>query len=135
MRRLLAIIAVLAHLIVTLFHGRAHTELAVGLSAWQQTFVMVVILVGPLIAAGLLLTRFARLGFWVLVFSMAGSLLFGLYFHYVAISPDHVAHLPPGDAQGMFRLTAVLLALTEVFGLIVGALGLQKQRSEQERSD
>src|SRR3954466_3468064 len=98
MHRSLAVIAVLAHFIVTVLHGRAHTELAVALNGWQQVYAIAVILVAPLIAAGLLLTRYARLGMWLLVIAMAGSLIFGVYFHYVAISPDHVSHLPPGES-------------------------------------
>ena len=126
MARSLAIVAVLLHLLVTLLHGHAHTELRIGLSEWQQLFVIVVILVAPLIAASLLLTRYARLGLWLMVVAMAGSLIFGVYFHYVAISPDHVSHLPPGDSQGTFRLTALLLMVTELFGLVVGLTGLRK---------
>ena len=55
---------------------------------------------------------------------MLGSLLFGAYHHYVAISPDHVAHLPPGDAQGLFRVTAQLMVVVELLGAGVGIAGL-----------
>jgi hypothetical protein len=124
----LGTIVVLAHLIVSLIHGRAHTELGVELNAWQQTYVIVVILVAPLVAVVLLWTRNARLGLVLLAASMAGSLVFGAYFHYVAISPDHVSHLPPGDSQGLFRVTAALLVPTEILGLVVGVLGLRNRK-------
>ena len=124
--RLLATVAIVAHLIVNLLHGRAHTELSVGLNEWQQIYVVVVILCAPLIAGILLWLPYARLGLLLLVVSMAGSLVFGVYFHYVAISTDHVSHLPTGDAQGLFRITALLLVLTEAFGVIVGLLGLRR---------
>jgi glucan phosphoethanolaminetransferase (alkaline phosphatase superfamily) len=116
---------VLAHLAVNLLHGRAHGALGVGLSAWQNIYVIVVILIAPLVAMVLLWTRYARPGLWLLVVSMAGSLVFGAVYHYVFISPDHVSHLPPGDAQGMFRMTALLLILTELFGVVVGLLGMR----------
>jgi cytochrome bd-type quinol oxidase subunit 2 len=106
-------------------HGGAHKELGVELNAWQTIYVTVVILVTPLVAAVLLWTRRTRLGFLLLVLSMFGSLIFGAYYHYVAVSPDHVSHLPPGDAQGLFRATALLLLLTEVLGLVAGLLGLR----------
>ncbi len=61
---------------------------------------------------------------------MAGSLIFGVYYHFVAVSADHVSHLPPGEAQGLFRLTALLLAATETFGLAFGLLGLQSVRAK-----
>jgi len=122
----LAKIAVLAHLLVSLVHGYAHNQLGVGLSAWQNSYVLIVITLGPLIALALVWMRRTRVGFALLAISMAGSLIFGGYFHYIGISPDHVSHLPPGDAQGMFRVTAVLLLATELFGAIVGVLGMRK---------
>ena len=123
---LVTTIAVLAHLAVNLLHGRAHETLGVGLNASQNVYVIVVILIAPLIAMVLIWTRYARLGLIVLVVSMAGSLIFGVVYHYVVISPDHVSHLPPGDAQGLFRMTALLLILTELFGVVVGLLGLRR---------
>ena len=119
-------IAVLAHLAVSFVHGSAHQQLGVGLSTWQNSYVLIVITLGPLIALALVWMRRARAGFALLAISMAGSLIFGGYFHYIGISPDHVSHLPPGDAQGMFRTTAVLLLVTEVFGTVVGVLGIRK---------
>ena len=122
----LATIAVLAHLLVSLVHGYAHNQLGVGLSAWQNFYVLVVITLAPLVALALVWMRRERIGFALLVISMAGSLIFGGYFHYIGISPDHVSHLPAGDAQGMFRVTAVLLLATELFGAVVGVLGMRK---------
>lgn len=125
MTRTLCSLAVLAHLLVSLVHGYAHTELGVGLSTWQNWYVLIVITVAPLVALTLVWTRHRRLGFILLTASMAGSLIFGAYYHFVLVSPDHVSHLPPGDAQGLFKLTAVLLVVTEFFGFIVGLLGLR----------
>ena len=48
--------------------------------------------------------------------------IFGLFYHYIIISPDHVAHLPAGEARGLFRVTAVLLLITEAFGVVVAAM-------------
>jgi len=133
MIRSLCTIAVLAHLLVSLVHGYAHSKLGVGLSVWQNWYVLIVITVAPLVSLSLIWTRYRRVGFLLLMASMAGSLTFGAYYHYVVISPDHVSHLPPGDAQGMFRVTAVLLLVTELFGLLVGVKGLEADpRSKDE---
>ena len=126
--KLLATIAVLVHLAVSIIHGYAHTQLAVGLSAWQNGYVLIVITLAPLVALILVWMRRARVGLALLAISMAGSLIFGGYFHFIGISPDHVSHLPPGAAQGMFRFTAVLLMVTELFGVIVGAIGFGRIR-------
>jgi len=45
------------------------------------------------------------------------------------ISPDHVSHIPPGAAQGLFRTTALLLVLTELFGVVVGMWGIRESRN------
>ena len=125
MIRLLATVAVVIHAVVVLLHGMAHSALGVELSTTQQSYAAIVVVVTPLVAAALLWTRHARLGLVLLAISMVGSLLFGLYYHYVAVSPDHVAHLPPGEEQGLFRLTALLLWISETLGLIAALWGLR----------
>ena len=129
-QRLWVTITVLAHLIVTLVHGQAHTSLGVGLSNWQNVYVLTVIVVAPLVALALSFTRYARTGLWLLLASMLGSLIFGACYHYVIISPDHVDHLPAGEARGLFRITAMLLLITETFGMVVAAMALRRSIKE-----
>jgi hypothetical protein len=87
---------------------------------------MTVILLAPLIALVLSWTRYARAGLWLLFVSMLGSLIFGFCYHYIIISNDHVAHLPAGDARGMFRMTALLLLITEALGVILAAIAVRQ---------
>jgi hypothetical protein len=126
--RIAVAVVVLAHLIVNLFHGQAHTSLGVGLSNWQQVYVIAVILLAPLVAFGLSLTKYLRAGLWLLLVSMLGSLIFGACYHYVIISPDHVAHLPAGDARALFRMTALLLVITEALGVAVAGIALRRPK-------
>jgi len=119
-------LAVLVHVLVVLLHGRAHTELGVGLSNWQQAYVMLVILLAALVAMVMSWTRLARAGVWLLFLSLLGALIFGGVYHYIVISNDHVAHLPPGDARGLFQVTAVLLLVTETAGVLVAAIILRR---------
>ena len=63
---------------------------------------------------------------------MLGSLIFGFLYHYIIISPDHVAHLPAGDARGLFRATALLLLITEALGVAVAGLALRSHKKAQE---
>jgi hypothetical protein len=124
----MATIAVLAHLIVAVVHGQAHTRLGVGLSNSQQLYVLAIIVLAPLVALALSYTRYARAGLWLLLASMLGSLIFGVVYHYIIISPDHVAHLPTGEARGLFRVTTVLLSITETFGVVVAAMALRSMQ-------
>ena len=125
-------ITVVAHLIVNLLHGRAHTDLGVGLTSWQQFYVIAIILLAPLIGLVLSWTRYARAGLWLLLASMLGSLIFGACYHYVIVSSDHVAHLPPGDARGLFRVTALLLLITEGVGVVLAALAVKRATDSHE---
>ncbi len=124
----LGLMVVLAHLLVMLAHNAAHDELGVELSALQLGYATLVILLAPIGALILLFTRWARLGAILLAAAMAGALVFGVYWHYVAVSPDHVSHLPAGDAQGLFRLTALGLAAVEAVGVVVGLWGWSRLR-------
>jgi len=117
---------VVAHAIVNLAHGIAHWNLHVLLSSAQTMFVTIVIVVSPILAAVFLYTKFARHGAALLAASMFGSFLFATYFHYVAITPDHVAHLPAGALQWLFRLTAFFLELLQLAGTGIGIWALRK---------
>ena len=115
-----ATVIVTAHLLVNIAHGLAHRELRVGLALLASIFVIVVVLVFPLIAMGLLWTAAQRLGLILLSLSMFGSLLFGLYHHFLAASPDHIHSQSSGGWGTAFVLTAYLLLITETIGTCVG---------------
>ena len=111
---------VVAHVLVNIAHGLAHRELRVGLAPPDLIFVIMVVLISPLLAMGLLWTAAKRLGLMLLLFSMFGSFLFGLYHHFLAMSPDHVRSQPPGPWGLAFVLTAYGLLITEALGTYVG---------------
>ena len=111
---------VAAHLLVNIAHGLAHRELQVGLDPRAAIFVIVVVLVCPLLAMALVWTAEKRLGLILLSLSMVGSLLFGLYYHFLATSPDHVHSQPPSPWGIAFVVTAYLLLTTEAIGTYVG---------------
>lgn len=111
---------VLIHLGIAVLHGQAHKSLDVDLEAWQWSYVYIIITALPLVAMVLYWTPWQALGGLLLFVSMAASFGFGFYFHFVAVSPDHVRHLPEGDAQGMFVATAVLLAVVEAAATAFG---------------
>lgn len=95
-------------------HGRAHEALAVPLAPWQQAFVWIVIVVLPWAAfLGLwrLRTRAALAGLAAVI---AAGLLFGVYFHFGPLNPDHVSHQPPGSSGALFRTTAAALAVVDL---------------------
>ena len=119
---------VVLHAAALLAHEGAHRLLGVDLAFWQAVFAYSVIVAGPLVALALLWVR-PRAGFALLALSMAGALLFTVYHHYVGVSPDHVAHLPPGQARGLFRWTAAALALLEAAGVVAGWRGWRNTRT------
>jgi hypothetical protein len=106
---------VLAHLAVNIVHGAAHAELHIGLSTIQQSFVLIVILICPLVAMALTWTAYRRAGAGLLALSMSGSLLFGVWNHFIQPGPDRVVGF-----GGLFGVTAALLAITEAAGIWIG---------------
>ena len=121
-----ATLLIVVHGLIGAGHLFAHGDLGIETSAMQNLFIVVVIGLSPIAAAILLWTSSARKGFLLMAVAMAGSLLFGVYFHYIAISPDHVSHLPARESQGLFRLTALLLAIAEALGAGVGWWGYRR---------
>jgi hypothetical protein len=123
------------HLAVTIWHGNAHTVLAITLPPVKTAFVFIVILIAPLLGLLLLWTRFTAVGASMLVLSMLGALLFGVYHHYLMVSPDNVGHLPAGNAsaQSAFVASATGLALIELASAVYGALYLRMLRRTPQR--
>jgi hypothetical protein len=127
MPRTLITVLVALHFAIVAVHGSAHTTLAVALPPAKNAFVLLVIIVAPVVAAALVWTRYAIAGIWLFFVSMLAAFLFGAYHHFVMISPDHVAHLPPGDpgVQSRFVVTAIGLALIELVATVYGAFALR----------
>ncbi len=123
--------AVIVHTIVTILHALAHVLIPVPATPSQAVFIITVIVTVPLVAMVLLWTPFRRMGAVLLLVSMLGSLIFGVYLHFIAISPDHICQIPPGNWQLLFQVTAVLLFLTELLGCGVGVWAVERLRDEE----
>lgn len=125
-------IVVIIHAVVVALHGLAHEKLPVPLSLLQSLFVGSIIVLAPIAALILLWTPFQHVGSWLLLSSMAGAILFGVYYHFILISPDHISQVPFAGFGILFHITAVLLFLTEGLGCAIGAWALNNlQRKEQ----
>ena len=122
--RIVATVTMVVHVVVGVVHDLAHRDLGIELTATQTLFINLVILAAPVVAVVLLWSRFKGVGTILFAGAMAASLFFGLYYHYVLASPDHVSHLPDGDLQALFRITALLLALVQALGAAVGIWGI-----------
>jgi hypothetical protein len=106
---------------VNVAHTASHAgQHVVALPAWQLAYIAIVIYAAPVAAAILLWTRHGLVGAWLLVASMAGSLAFGLLYHFLIPGPDNVFTQPSGTWQETFWVTAVLLSLLQVIGISVG---------------
>jgi hypothetical protein len=128
--KLIALGFVAIHFVVVVLHSNAHTKLAVNASPAQLAFIIPVIVVAPVVA-GIMLLKFERAGTILLTVSMLGSLLFGVYYHFIADTIDHVAHvafLQPVFWSQMFQLTSALLALSEMLGAGLGLILLLRSQ-------
>ena len=124
-------IAVL-HTIANGLHGLAHVEIPVALSLLQSSFVGIVIFLTPIIAAVLLWTQFYRIGSWLLLSSIAGSLLFGIYNHFIVISPDHVSQVSLAGWGLLFQVTAILILIVDGFGCGISVWALKTIQQPEE---
>jgi hypothetical protein len=120
------VIIIALHFLISVLHGAAHSSLHIDMALWQSVYILVVITIAPLLS-GVLLWRRARIGFLLLMGSMLGALIFGGYYHFIAAGIDNVASVGAHSWGSAFRVTAVLLALTEAAGVLTGVVGLVKK--------
>ena len=110
-----------AHLAAVLVHAAAHGALGVGVpGAADALFIAAAVYVGPVAALLLLRRGRRRTAAALLAASMAGALVYGIAYHFVLWTPDHVAHAPPTVWGGAFRNTALAIALLELTGTFAG---------------
>ena len=125
-----ALAIVVAHALIVALHAAAHQILDVRASKTQTFFIVIVIMIAPVLAGILLLQRVRVIGAVLLTGSMVGSLVFGVYNHFIISSPDHVSHvsvMTPVIWAVIFQVTAVLLAVAEIFGVCAGVWTLSKR--------
>ncbi len=115
---------VITHAVISALHGLAHLLIPVSISFPQALYIGTVITALPIIAMILIWRQQVRWALILLLVSMAGSLLFGLYNHFAVISPDHFSQMPPTSFGVLFQITAVLLAVSEGIGIGVSLWGL-----------
>lgn len=120
----LGIALVILHLAAVLPHSIAHMVLHINVNTWQNIYIAVVILISPILA-GVLIWRRSRWGFTILTVSMAGSFLFGVYYHFIANGTDNVATLPPHPWTPTFQISAAMLAIIELIALVTGLFGMR----------
>lgn len=116
---------VIIHALANGLHGLAHIEIPIPLSLLQSLFVGVVIALTPIVAVILLWTQFYRIGSWLLLSSIAGSFFFGLYNHFIAISPDHVSQVSFTGWGMLFQVTAILILIVDGIGCWISILVLK----------
>ena len=135
MTRIVITALVAVHLAASLWHGNAHTRLAIYLPPAKTLFVFIVILIAPVVAAALVWTRYFSIGLWVLFLSMLGSFLFGAYHHYLLVSPDNISHLPAGSPEmhSQFITSAGVIASLELTAALYAAYSLGAYRSHSQR--
>lgn len=117
-------VIVIVHAVMAATHGIAHLVIPVTLSLFSTLFVAVVIGLAPFVAARMLWGRNAQVGAWLLFASMLAAFLFGVYNHFIALSPDHVAHVPDHDATPIFQATAYMIMVLEAIGAGIGFWGM-----------
>ena len=112
------------HFVLVGIHGTVHQIIPIPLSPLQYLFVILIITIAPITAVILVNKGSFYAGTILLFGSMLGSLLFGIYNHFIAISPDHISQIPDTNLGEIFKVTAFMLAVSEAFGVIISLWGL-----------
>ena len=120
------------HAIGNGLHGLAHVEIPIPLSFLQSLFVGIVVFLTPIVAAVLLWTQFDHIGSWLLLSSIAGSLLFGIYNHFIAISPDHLSQVSFAGWGLLFQITAILILIVDGLGCGLGLWALRNMQQKEQ---
>ena len=118
--RNLLVAVVLIHFAVIGVHGAAHTHLHIDLAPAQMAYVVAVIGLAPLVAAGLLWTRHWRSGAYLLTVAMIGALAFGGYKHFLSGTNDDVSQMSHAGWGAIFFISSILLFVTESAGILLG---------------
>jgi hypothetical protein len=125
----LGTVVVVIHEIPLVLHGIAHSQFGIYLpSVMANLYIVLVLYAAPVVAACLLWANRTRFGAWLLLGSMAGSLAFELYHHFLVMSEDHVSMVPAGTWGDIFRVTAVASAVTEVLAAAAALVILASAR-------
>ena len=112
---------VLGNLLIATAHGLSHARAGVPLEPWQHAFVLAAVYALPLLAAALYWTPLRRPAAALLAGSMLAGTAFGVYYHFVADSADHVAHRSADGGGVLFAVTAGLLVPAGALGAGFGA--------------
>ena len=127
-------VVVLVHFVIVTLHGSAHTHLHIDLTPAQMAYVVAVIVLAPLIAAGLLWTKFWRSGAYLLAVSMIGALVFGGYKHFFSATNDDVSQMSHAGWGGIFLVSSILLFVTEAAGILLSfKAAARKNRTDEAR--
>ena len=123
------------HLLSALWHGEAHALIEVQLSGLQNLYVLLVVLAAPVAGVVLLWSRFQYVGLWLFALSMMGACVFGVYHHYILVSPDNIAHLPAAsaDAHTQFIQSAAVITIVELGSALLGFFALGQAHPAQSR--
>ena len=117
------------HSLALVVHSQAHQAVPVPLSALQNAFAVIVIVIAPLVAIALIWRGSPRFGGTLLGASLLGAFLFGFINHYILESPDNVAQIPATEWGNAFTLSAHALAVTELGGALAALWLLNASRT------
>ncbi len=109
------------HLAVTVLHAAAHASLQVFPEGVDLAFIVGVIMVGPVAAAGLL--RFHRQVAAVLAAVFMGlSFVYGVSSHFLVAGPDHVSIVSSEAWTTVFVISGAALGVLEIATAVVAVV-------------
>ncbi len=113
---------VVLNAVVVVLHGVAHLEVQILPPLLDDLFIGFVIGLAPILALLLILKSSVRVGGLLLLISIACSLIYGVYNHFLTPGSDNASSMIDGGWSGLFLVTALLLPVTETVGFVSAIL-------------
>ena len=111
---------VVLHSLISGLHGLIHQALVIGLSTARFNYVLWVTVVALVVGVVLFWRGVRNQGAILVLTSMIGALVFGIYFHVWAAGPDNILTLPQDGALPIFfQGTELALLVLEAFACYV----------------
>lgn len=108
------------HLLTHIIHGLPHVGIPVNLRPALLAGVVLFVYVLPLVGITSILLGADQIGVLTFTTGMVGSFLQSNLLHFLLSNPDNIRALGAGPWQDVFAGTAVMIAVVDGFGIILG---------------
>ncbi len=110
---------VLSHFAVVIWHLFLLVKLQSGTPTIALVFLIAINLI-PVIGMVVFCRGHPKMAGWMVFVPLGVAFIIGTYAHFLSSGTDNVFRMPPGEWRLSFQITALLLAVLELLGCLIG---------------